>query len=67
MRDRGDTTIALLVMGAAALVIGAPVLGRSGFAALAEAAMWSAAGCGLGAFALAGLATVRAARRGRDS
>jgi hypothetical protein len=61
--DRSDTVIALLASAAAALVLAAPLLGRSGWPALADAVMASAALCGVAAFALAGRATLRAARR----
>jgi hypothetical protein len=39
------------------------VIGRLGAPALADTAMWLAAGCGVGAFAVAGVGTFRAARR----
>lgn len=63
MADRTETAIAVLVMAAAGLVIGAPILGRLGLSHLADLAMASAALCGLGAFAVAGLHTFQAARR----
>lgn len=63
MGDRGEATIIVLVLGASASVLAAPVLGRLGSPALAEAAMWLAAGSGVAAFGAAGLATARAARR----
>jgi hypothetical protein len=59
----GDATIVGLVLVAAGCVLAAPVLGRAGAPLLAEAAMWIAAGSGIAAFALAGAATHRAARR----
>jgi len=39
------------------------VLGRLGAPALADTAMWLAAGCGITAFGIAAVSTVRAARR----
>jgi hypothetical protein len=54
----------MLVLGAVASVLAAPVLGRSGHAGAADVAMGLAAGCGVASFALAGAATLRAARRG---
>jgi hypothetical protein len=39
------------------------VLGRAGHPAAADLAMAAAAACGVASFALAGLATLRAARR----
>jgi hypothetical protein len=62
--DRTETAIAVLVMAAAGLVIGAPILGRLGFPHLADVAMASAALCGVGAFAVAGVHTFHAGRRG---
>jgi hypothetical protein len=62
--DRAETTIAVLAMAAAGLVIAAPMLGRLGLPHLADLAMASAALCGLAAFAAAGLHTFHAARRG---
>lgn len=55
-----------LVLAAAGSVLVAPVIGRLGAPALADAAMWLAAGCGVGAFAVAGASTFRAARRHGD-
>jgi len=48
---------------AAASILVAPVLGRAGVPLAAEVAMWLAAGCGVASFGLAGLITLRAARR----
>jgi hypothetical protein len=62
--DRTETAIALLVLAAAGLAIGAPLLGRLDLPRLADAAMAGAALCGLTAFAVAGLHTIHAARRG---
>jgi hypothetical protein len=59
----GDLALALLVLGAMASILAAPVLGRSGHAGAADLAMGAAAGCGVASFALAGAATLRAARR----
>lgn len=60
---RSDLTLAVLVLAAAACVLAAPVLGRAGHATAADVAMVAAAGCGVASFALAGAATLRAARR----
>lgn len=65
MADRSETAIVLLVLAAAGAVLAAPVLGRLGAPALADAAMWLAAACGASAFAVAARSTVRAARRDR--
>lgn len=54
-----------LVLAASGLVMLAPLLGRWGAPRLASAAMFAAAGCGVAAFAAAGVHTVRAARRAR--
>jgi hypothetical protein len=62
----GDATIVALVLAAAGCVLAAPVLGRLGAPLLAEAAMWVAAGSGIAAFGVAGVATFRAARRTAD-
>jgi hypothetical protein len=62
-----DLVLAVLVLGAVASVLAAPVLGRSGHPGAADLAMLLAAGCGVASFALAGAATVRAARRGAGS
>lgn len=62
-----DVPLAVLVLCAAASVLAAPVLGRAGHTAAADLAMGAAAACGVASFALAGVATVRAARRGRKS
>lgn len=62
MRAAHDPVIATLTLLAAALVLAAPVVGRAGHAEAANLLMLAAASSGLGAFALAGLATVRAAR-----
>lgn len=59
----GEAKIAALVLVAAGSVLAAPVLGRLGMPALADVAMWLAAGSGVAAFAVAGSATWRAARR----
>lgn len=63
MTDHGEAAVVVLVLAAAGSVLAAPVLGRLGAPALAEAAMWVAAGCGVAAFGVAGVATLRAARR----
>ncbi len=65
--ESSDLPLALLVLAASALVLSAPVLGRIGLGTAADLAMLAAAGCGVASFALAGAATVRAARRrGRE-
>jgi hypothetical protein len=61
--DRSETAIIVLVLLAAGAVLAAPVIGRLGAPGLADGAMWLAAGCGLAAFGVAGVSTVRAARR----
>ena len=64
MSDRTEAAIAVLALAAAGLVMGAPLLGRAGMPLVADAAMASAALCGAAAFVLAGIHTLRAARRG---
>jgi len=61
--DRSETAIVVLVLGAVAGILTAPVLGRLGAPMVAEAAMWGAAVCGVAAFGVAGAATLRAATR----
>jgi len=61
--SRGEAWIVFLVLAAAGSVLAAPVIGRFGAPGLADAAMWLAAGCGVGAFVVAGVSTFRAARR----
>jgi hypothetical protein len=61
--DRADALLIALVLAAAGLVIAAPLLGRYGHPSLADVTMAAAALAGLGAFVLAGVNTVRAARR----
>ena len=63
MTDRTEVALAALSLAAAGLVILAPVLGRAELPRAADAAMASAALCGVGAFALAGVHTLRASRR----
>lgn len=63
--DRVEITIALLALGAAALVLLAPLAGRNGAPGLADGLMIAAASAGIASFALAGFATLRAARRPR--
>jgi hypothetical protein len=58
-----DLSLAILALAAAAFVLAAPVLGRAGHPAVADLFMVAAAGCGIGSFALAGVATLRSARR----
>ena len=62
MSDRSDSWITSLALGAAGLVLAAPVLGRSGYVSAANIALVLATGCGLTSFLLAGHATLRAAR-----
>jgi hypothetical protein len=62
--DAGDLPLAMLVLVGVACALAAPVLGRSGHPGVADLAMLAAAGCGVASFALAGAATLRAARRG---
>lgn len=56
----------MLILAAAALVMAAPLVGRAGYARLADLAMVLAAGAGLISFAWAGAHTLRAARRRED-
>ena len=63
MADRVEVAIAVLALTAAALVLAAPVLGRSGAPLWADVFMASAAMAGVAGFALAGWSTWRAARR----
>lgn len=63
MRAEGDAWIASFVLLAAAAVMAAPILGRAGAPGWANASMLLAAGSGVAAFGIAGLATLRAARR----
>lgn len=65
MGSRSDLPLAVLVLSAAAFVLAAPVLGRLGHARAADLAMAAAAASGVASFGLAGVATFRAARRGR--
>jgi hypothetical protein len=58
-----DVPLAACALAAAAFVLAAPVLGRAGHPAAADLAMAAAAACGVASFVLAGLATLRAARR----
>ncbi len=67
MSSRSDLPLPLLVLAAAGFVLVAPVLGRSGHPAAADLAMGAATICGLTSFALAGIATLRAARRERQA
>jgi hypothetical protein len=60
--DRSEPWIAALVLATSGLVLAAPVLGRIGYAGMADAAMALAAACGLASFLLVGVATLRAAR-----
>lgn len=63
MAGRSDAPFALLVLTGAALVLAAPVIGRAGYARLADLLMALAAGAGVASFAWAGAATLRASRR----
>jgi hypothetical protein len=60
--DRSEAWIVALVLLAVGLVLGAPLIGRFGHPDAADAMMVLAAAGGLGAFLLAGRATLRAAR-----
>lgn len=61
-----DLPLAGCALAAAGLVLAAPVLGRAGHPEAADLAMLAAAACGVASFVLAGVATVRAARRRAD-
>ena len=63
MGGRSDFLLAVLVLAAAALVLAAPLVGRAGHPVAADLVMVAAAGCGVASFGLAGVATLRAARR----
>jgi hypothetical protein len=63
--NRGELVIVGLVLSAAALVLVAPLLGRSGAAGAADATMAIAAAAGAGAFVIAARETLRAARRAK--
>lgn len=62
-RPTSDTSLAVLVLATAALVLVAPVAGRVGFERLADACMALAAAGGFLSFGLAAAHTIRAARR----
>ena len=62
MSDRTELALAVLASAAAVLVMGAPILGRTGHARLADLAMGAAALAGLAAFCVAAVHTFRAAR-----
>lgn len=63
MAARSDATLVGLVLLAAATILFAPILGRSGWPGLATALMVVAAGAGVTSFLLALAATIRASRR----
>ena len=63
MSDRTEIALAALSLAAAGLAMLAPLLGRAELPRAADVAMASAALCGVAAFALAGVHTLRAARR----
>lgn len=63
MADRSELVIVGLVLSAAALVLLAPLLGRSGAVGVAEVAMAAAAAAGVAAFAVATRETLRAIGR----
>jgi hypothetical protein len=67
MSDRSELAIVCLVLLAAALALGAPVLGRWGAASAADGMMAVASSAGVAAFAIAARDTVRAVRRSRAS
>jgi 4-amino-4-deoxy-L-arabinose transferase-like glycosyltransferase len=60
--DRIELLIVGLVLSAAALVLVAPLLGRSGAAGAADVTMATAAAAGFAAFAIALRETLRATR-----
>jgi len=64
MTRRSDAPLALLVLSGAALVLAAPVIGRAGYARLADVLMGAAGFAGLASFAWVAAVTLRAARRG---
>lgn len=64
MARRSDAPLAALVLAGAALVLAAPVVGRAGYARLADVTMALAAAAGLASFAWAAASTLRAARSG---
>lgn len=66
MAAGSDLPLAGCALAAAGLVLAAPVLGRTGHPLAADVAMLAAAGCGVASFVLAGVATLRAARRRGD-
>jgi len=61
--DRTEAAVAILALGAAGLVIAAPVLGRAGAPLLANAAMAGAATCGLASFVVVAVHSFRQGRR----
>jgi hypothetical protein len=61
--DRTETAIIVLVLGACAFALSAPLVGRLGAPAWADLVMAGAVACGLAATALAARHTLRAARR----
>lgn len=63
MAARADLAIVGLVLAGIALVLAAPLLGRSGEPLAADLAVIGAAAAGLGAFGLALLETLRAMQR----
>ena len=65
MADRSELLIVGLVLSAAALVLVAPLLGRSGAAGTADVTMATAAAAGIAAFAIAARETLRATRRAK--
>ena len=62
-----DRTIVALVLAGCGLVLVAPLLGRSGVPRIADFVMGMAAIASITAFVIAGLATLRAARRRREA
>jgi hypothetical protein len=63
MEGRSEASIVLLVLVATACVLAAPVIGRLGAPGWADGAMGLAALSGVAAFCVAGVSTLRAARR----
>jgi len=65
MSDRSELAIVCLVLLAGALVLGAPLLGRSGATSVADGMMAAAAAAGFAAFLVAARDTLHALRRQR--
>lgn len=63
MSRRSELAFAVLILAASALVMLAPLVGRAGYAGLADVTMVLAAAGGVGSFVWAAAHTLRAARR----